>query len=114
VVQRVGVARAKELTMFGRRHEPAAWERWGAINLVVPEAELPTASMSWARQLAAGPTVALGGIKRLANLSARQGIPAADAQQVAINDTMWASEDQKRGLAAFAATGPGTAVFEGN
>jgi enoyl-CoA hydratase/carnithine racemase len=114
VVQRVGVARAKEMAMFGRRHEPAALERWGVINLVTAESELPAVSMSWARQLAAGPTVALGGIKKLANLSARRGIEGADAKQTEVNNTMWASEDQKRGLQAFMKTGPGSAIFEGN
>jgi enoyl-CoA hydratase/carnithine racemase len=100
--------------MFARRHDPATLERWGIINLVVAEGELSAASMSWARQLAAGPTVALRGIKTLANLAARHGIAGADAQQVETNNEMWASQDQKRGLAAFAATGPGSAVFEGN
>ena len=114
VVQRAGPARAKEMAMFARRHDPVALERWGIINLVVPENELPTASMSWARQLAAGPTVALRGIKTLANLSARHGVNGADAQQVDTNNRMWASKDQKRGLSAFLATGPGTAVFEGD
>ncbi|HZB92760.1 MAG TPA: enoyl-CoA hydratase/isomerase family protein [Stellaceae bacterium] len=114
VVQRAGPARAKEMAMFGRRHDPAALERWGVINLVVAEAELASAAMSWARQLAAGPTVALRSIKTLANLAARHGIAGADARQAEMNDQMWASNDQKRGLAAFAATGPGSAVFEGN
>ncbi|WP_206997845.1 enoyl-CoA hydratase/isomerase family protein [Trinickia mobilis] len=114
VVQRVGPARAKEMAMFGRRHDPAALERWGAINLVIAESELPAVSMSWARQLAAGPTVALRGIKKLANLSARHGVAGADAQQTEINNMMWASADQKRGLEAFAKNGPGSAVFEGN
>jgi len=100
--------------MFGRRQDPVALERWGLINLVVAESELPTASMSWARQLAAGPTVALRGIKTLANLSARHGIAGADAKQTDINNMMWASEDQRRGIAAFMATGPGSAVFEGS
>jgi enoyl-CoA hydratase/carnithine racemase len=114
IAQRVGPARAKEMAMFGRRHDPATLERWGVINLVMAEAELPAVSMSWARQLAAGPTVALNGIKRLANLSARNGIGGADAHQTDISNTMWASADQKRGLAAFAKTGPGSAIFEGN
>ena len=114
VVQRAGPARAKEMAMFGRRNDPVALERWGVVNLVVPEAELATASMSWAKQLAAGPTVALRGIKTLANLSAREGVRGADAQQTEVNNAMWASQDQKRGLAAFLATGPGSAVFEGN
>lgn len=113
VVQRVGPARAKEMAMFGRRHDPQSLERWGFLNLVVAETELADASLSWARQLAAGPTVALVSIKRLANLSARQGIAGADAHQTEANEAMWASEDQQRGLAAFMATGPGSAVFEG-
>jgi enoyl-CoA hydratase/carnithine racemase len=114
VVQRAGPARAKEMAMFGRRHDPAALERWGVVNLVVPEAELATAALSWARQLAAGPTIALRGIKVLANLSARHGLAGADARQTEMSERMWASNDRKRGLAAFAATGPGSAVFEGN
>lgn len=114
MVARVGIARAKEMAMLGRRHDPAALERWGAINMVVAEGELQAAALSWARQLAAGPTVALAGIKRLANTSARDGINAADAIQSVVADTVWASEDQRRGIAAFSTTGPGTAVFEGN
>jgi enoyl-CoA hydratase/carnithine racemase len=114
VVQRVGVARAKEMAMFGRRHDPAVLERWGVINLVTPEAELPTVAMSWARQLAAGPTVALNGIKTLANLSARLGIEGADKRQTEVNNIMWASADQRRGLEAFSKSGPGSAMFEGN
>ena len=41
-------ARAKEISMLGRRHTPAAFERWGIINLVVAEAELSAASMTMA------------------------------------------------------------------
>lgn len=114
VTQRVGVSRAKEIAMLGRRLDPVALERWGLINQVVKEADLPEASLSWATQLASGPTVALGCIKMLANLSARGGIAAADAKQVELNNQMWASEDQRRGLKAFLETGFGSAVFEGN
>lgn len=114
MVQRVGVVRAKELALFGRRHNAATLERWGAINLVVPEDELASAALSWAQQLAAGPTVALAGIKQLANLAARHGIAHADQRQTETNERMWASADQRRGLAAFQAGGPGAAVFEGD
>jgi len=115
ITQRVGPARAKELAMFGRRHDPKAMERWGVINLVTPEQELAAVSMSWARQLAAGPTIAYRSIKMMADLSARGGIQAADARQQEANDLMWSSQDYKRGLAAFARDGrPATAAFEGN
>jgi enoyl-CoA hydratase/carnithine racemase len=114
VTERAGIARAKELAMFGRRQDPRALERWGVINLVAPESELISVSLSWARQLAAGPTVAFRSIKTLANLAARQGITTADESQETANAEMWQSKDQERGLSAFAVTGPGSAVFEGN
>jgi len=114
VVQRAGPARGKELAMFGRRQDPHALERWGVINLVAAESELAAVSMSWARQLGAGATVALRAIKTVANLTARGGIAAADSRQAEVNGWIWASEDHRRGLAAFPLTGPGSAVFEGD
>jgi enoyl-CoA hydratase/carnithine racemase len=114
LAQRAGAARAKEIAMLGRRHTPQAFERWGIINLVVPESELAAASMTWARQLAAGPTQVIKGIKMQANLEARGGIAAADARQVEINDMIWKAKDRQRGADAFFATGPATAVFEGD
>ncbi len=100
--------------MLGRRHTPEAFERWGIVNLVVPESELSTVSMSWARQLAAGPTQVIKGIKMQANLEARGGIASADARQVEINDMIWKAKDRQRGAEAFFATGPATAVFQGD
>ena len=114
LAQRAGVARAKEIAMFGRRHTPEAFERWGIINLVVPESELPSASMAWARQLAAGPTQVIKGIKLQANLAARGGVAAADARQVEINGMIWKAKDRQRGVDAFLAKGPGTAEFQGD
>src|SRR6201994_1376123 len=73
IVQRAGLARANEIVMLGRRYTPQAFERWGIVNLVVPEAELPRASMTLARQLASGPTSVLKGAKRLARLPPPRG-----------------------------------------
>lgn len=114
LAQRAGSARAKEIAMLGRRHTPEAFERWGIINLVVPEAELPAASLTWARQLAAGPTAIIKGIKMQANLAARGGVAAADKRQVEINDMIWKAADRERGFQAFYATGPASAVFQGD
>jgi enoyl-CoA hydratase/carnithine racemase len=114
LAQRAGVARAKEIAMLGRRHTPQAFERWGIINLVVAEQELASASMTWAKQLAAGPTKVIHGIKMQANLEARGGIAAADARQVEINDMIWKAKDRQRGADAFFATGPATAVYQGD
>lgn len=113
VTERAGSARGKEIAMFGRRHDPRTLERWNIINLVVPDAELQDAALSWAQQLGNGPTVAYRGVKELANQTARTGLLAADAHQETANDAMWDTDDVKTGLAAFAETGPGTATFEG-
>ena len=78
LVARAGPARAREITMLGRRYRPAELERLGVVNLVVPDAELEEASMSLARQLAAGPTVALGVIKRVVSIAVNDGTRAAD------------------------------------
>ena len=114
LAQRCGYARAKEIALLGRRHTPEAFERWGIVNLVVPEAELPAASMAMARQLAAGPTLALKGIKRQANLAARGGLSLADSKQVELNEAAWNTADRERGISAFFATGPASAVFKGD
>jgi enoyl-CoA hydratase/carnithine racemase len=114
LAQRAGIVRAKEIAMLGRRHTPEAFERWGIINHVVPETELASASMTWAKQLAAGPTKVIKGIKMQANLEARGGVAAADAHQVEINDMIWQTKDRQRGADAFFATGPGTTIFEGD
>src|SRR5258708_15701301 len=74
LAQRCGYARAKEIVLLGRRHTPEAFERWGIVNLVVPEAELPAASMAMARQLAAGPTLPPPRIKKQANLAGLGGL----------------------------------------
>ena len=45
---------------------------------------------------------------------ARGGIASADARQVEINDMIWKARDRQRGADAFFATGPATAVFQGD
>jgi enoyl-CoA hydratase/carnithine racemase len=113
VVDRAGPSRGKEIAMFGRRHDPAALERWGIVNVVVDDDELAKASMSFARQLAAGPTVAYGAIKRLAAIAVTDGVSAADRVQDREVEPIWASDDLQTGFRAFAETGPGTAIFLG-
>ncbi|WP_233838535.1 enoyl-CoA hydratase/isomerase family protein [Paraburkholderia sp. ZP32-5] len=113
-VMRVGPARAKELAMLGRRYDAATLERWGMINLVVPDDKLDEVSMSVAQELAAGPTVAHTATKRLVRVAINEGLQAADEAMFELQKPIWASADLKRGLEAFDKNGPGTAVFEGN
>ena len=50
----------------------------------------------------------LGGVQRVV-----EGVRAADAVQDEAAKPVWASEDVQTGMAAFAETGPGTAIFQG-
>src|SRR3546814_6644242 len=56
-VQRAGMARAKEMSMLARRYDPATLERWGLINLVVPDETLEEATLAVAEEFANGPTL---------------------------------------------------------
>lgn len=113
-VQRAGIARAKEMSMLGRRYDPATLERWGLINLVVPDEGLEKTSLAIAQELARGPTIAHAATKRLAAIAANDGVEAADLAMVELQKPVWSSEDLKLGLASFMANGPGLAKFQGN
>ena len=111
--QRAGVMRAKEMSMLGRRYDPATLERWGLINLVVADDMLEKATFSIAEELAHGPTVAHAATKQLVHIAVNQGVGAADEAMAEIQKPIWASEDLKLGLASFRANGPGLAKFVG-
>ena len=59
----VGPAKARELFYTAERVDAAECARLGLVNRVVPDAELGKAAFDWARQLAAGPPIALGYMK---------------------------------------------------
>lgn len=113
LVQRAGVARAKEMTLLGRRHDAATLESWGVINKVVADTDLRQASLTIATELAAGPTLAHACTKRLINTYLRDGMKKADQAMDEIGTPIWTSEDLQRGLDAFQEKGPGHARFIG-
>jgi 2-(1,2-epoxy-1,2-dihydrophenyl)acetyl-CoA isomerase len=61
----VGLARATEILLSGRDVDAAEADRLGLAALVVPDAELATATTTYAARLAAGPPVAFALTKRL-------------------------------------------------
>jgi enoyl-CoA hydratase/carnithine racemase len=105
--------RAKEMSMLGRRYDPATLERWGLVNLVVADDALEAATMTIAGELVHGPTVAHGATKRLVHIAANEGVRAADEAMAEIQKPIWASEDLEIGLASFRENGPGLAKFTG-
>jgi len=97
----VGVARAKELLMFGDDLGAADAERIGLITRCVPAAELDATVDNYAQRLAAAPTKALSLTKWLVNRS-------LDTDRAgAFDDEAWAqelasrTEDFTEGVSAF-------------
>ena len=99
--------------MLGRRFDARTLERWNIINRVVPDDELWDVTITLARELANGPTVAIASIKRLISIAERDGIGAADERMLEVQADIWRSQDLKDGIASLNTKGPGFARFEG-
>ena len=61
----VGKARATELSLLGERLPAEKALEWGLVNRVFDDSDLMAKAMEFARELANGPTVALGLIRQL-------------------------------------------------
>ena len=101
LTQHVGLLRAKELTMSGRRVDAAEAHALGLVNRVVPDDELDAVALAYARELANGPTFALGAAKKLFKQMYQPTLEAyLDAEAWAQGLTLM-TEDHKEGVKAF-------------
>ena len=78
----VGVARAKELLLLGRKLSGAEAAAWGIIHRAVPDDELEAATAALVEQLAGAATVAVGLTKQLHPALARERARRGDAERV--------------------------------
>jgi 2-(1,2-epoxy-1,2-dihydrophenyl)acetyl-CoA isomerase len=97
----VGVARAKELLLLGRKLSGAEAAAWGIIQRAVPDAELESATGALALRLAAGPTVAIGLTKRCIQRSLETGLVEAMQDEAFALELSSRTADFKEGLLAF-------------
>jgi 2-(1,2-epoxy-1,2-dihydrophenyl)acetyl-CoA isomerase len=74
----------------------------GLVASVVPADELASTASELARQLAAGPTRAIGYAKRLINAAEERPLAETLAEEAALQELAGRSEDHAEGLAAFA------------
>ncbi len=113
VAERAGPARARELVMSGRLYDAATLERWNVVNRVFPDAELEAKALSFARELATGPTLAHGATKEIVRAFLDHGVRGADERTAEIGAPLFGSEDLHRAVRSFLEDGPGKATFEG-
>jgi len=97
----VGVARAKELLLLGRKLSGAEAASWGLIHRAVHDAELDAEVAALVGRLAAGPTVAVGLTKHCIHRSLELGLVEAMQGESFALELASRTGDFKEGLLAF-------------
>lgn len=101
LTQHLGLLRAKELTMSGRRVAAAEALSLGLVNRVVPDDDLDRVAFDYALELAHGPTFAYGTAKKMFKQMYQPTLESyLDAEAWAQGLTMM-TEDHKEGVKAF-------------
>ena len=98
--------------MSGRLYDAATLERWNVVNRVLPDADLEEKTLSFARDLATGPTLAHGATKRVVRAFLEHGVRGADERTADIGAPL-GSEDLEAAVRSFLEEGPGKATFQG-
>jgi 2-(1,2-epoxy-1,2-dihydrophenyl)acetyl-CoA isomerase len=97
----IGLRRTQELMLTNRRLSAEEALDWGIVTRVVDDAALADESMGLARQLADGPTVAFGAVKKLMALSFESSLEAQlEHESQAIAEAA-VTADGREGVAAF-------------
>ncbi len=99
--RRVGVARAMELSLLGEKLPAEKALAWGLINRVVDDGAALDEAMRMAREMAAGPTRALGLMRGLYWDSTENNFEDQLDLEYRTQREAGASEDFKEGVAAF-------------
>ena len=99
--RRVGMHRAKELTLLADIIDAAEADRIGLVNRVVPDAELDGTVADLAARLAAGPPIALAQAKRLLNNAVGSTLEQALDEEGAAQTINFATADTAEAVRAF-------------
>ncbi|MGB3829588.1 MAG: enoyl-CoA hydratase-related protein [Ornithinimicrobium sp.] len=99
----VGMAKAKEVMMLGGRIGAAEALRLGLATAVVPASDLDEHVGTVAHALAAGPTLALGAIRRAVAFSASADLADSLEHEADLMDRTGSSQDHAGAVASFLA-----------
>src|SRR6476659_10054149 len=99
--RRVGMHRAKELTLLTDIIDASEADRIGLVNRVVPDGELDKFVDEWASRLAAGPPIALAQSKRLLNNAVGATLEQALDEEGAAQTINMSTKDTAEAVAAF-------------
>ncbi len=113
LARRVGVAKAKELCMTGDMVDAATALRIGLVDQVVPRAELMATVAATAGRIAANGPLAVAEVKRLIHQGQSTSLEASIALEQRSFGLLFATADQREGMAAFLSKPPRAAGFKG-
>lgn len=99
----VGVAKAKELLLLPRTVPAAEAAELGLVTELVPATELADRVHTVAAQLAAGPTLAYGAMRRAVAFSAGSSLTEALTHEAGLMDRTGTSADHRGAVTAFLA-----------
>jgi len=97
----VGYRKALQLAVSNPLLSATEARELGIVTEVVPDAELMTRTHTFAEQLAAGPTAAFGGVKRLLLESANNDLETQMARETEWICSMAKTKDGPEGIKAF-------------
>jgi enoyl-CoA hydratase/carnithine racemase len=98
----IGVPKALDLMITGRAISPGEAHNLGILNRLFPAIETADKTLEYAEKVAAGATAAIGEIKLTTYAGSEMAIADALARERAAIERLFASEDAKEGLSAFA------------
>jgi enoyl-CoA hydratase len=101
LVQRIGVARARELIYTGRLIDADAAARIGLVNEVVEPAELMPRARAVAAEIATRAPLAVAAAKRAVRRGADRPLDDGIALERQLFASLFGSRDQKEGMRAF-------------
>lgn len=97
----IGVARAREMLILGRRVDGRTAAEWGLVHRAVPASELDSEASSLVAELAAGPTVMVGMTKWLINTGLSATLRDQLTEEAFTMELSSRSQDFREGLRAF-------------
>jgi len=99
--RRMGPARARELVLSGRVLTAAEAREWGLVNAVHPQAGLLPAVLEMAKRIAANAPLGVAAAKESIGAALDVALDDGFRFEAALFGTLFASEDQRAGMAAF-------------
>lgn len=108
----VGMRRAQEMFLLNRRLDGREALEWGLVTEVLPDDEVEARARALAERLAAGPTKALGSMKRLLRESWTNGLTQQVTTETDEMSAAGATADAGEGIRAF--VGKRTPEFRGH